>query len=84
MSQPIVDGTSLGLYNKVGWASHEAQTNNQHSVMDQLHQFLPPGSCPIWIPVLTSSDDEQWCVKVSQINHLLSKLLLAMLFLAQP
>ena len=24
-----------------------------------LHQRLPPGSCPVWVPVLTSFSDEQ-------------------------
>ena len=34
-----------------------------------LHQFLPPSSCPVWVPVLISFRDEQWCG--SQMNHFL-------------
>ena len=41
-----------------------------------LHQFLPPGSCPVWIPVLTSFDDEQQCVNVRWINSFIPNLLL--------
>ena len=26
-----------------------------------LHQLLPPGSCPVEVPVLTSFSDEQQC-----------------------
>jgi hypothetical protein len=26
-----------------------------------LHQLLPPGSCPVRVPVLTSFGDEQQC-----------------------
>ena len=35
-----------------------------------LHQLLPPGSCPVCVPVLTSFSDGS----VSQINPFLSKL----------
>ena len=37
-----------------------------------LHQLLSPGSCPAWVPVLTSLD-ERWCM--SQTNPLLPRLL---------
>ena len=40
-----------------------------------LHQILPPGSCPVWVPVWTSFDDEQWYGSVSQINPFLPNLL---------
>ena len=41
-----------------------------------LHQLLPLGSCPVWVPVQTSSsDDEQQCGSVSQINPFLPNLL---------
>ena len=41
-----------------------------------LHQFLPPSSCLVWVPVLTSFCNEQKCGSVSWINPLLFNLLL--------
>jgi hypothetical protein len=36
-----------------------------------LHQLLPPSSCPVWVPVLTSFGDEQQCGSVRWINPFL-------------
>jgi hypothetical protein len=38
-----------------------------------LHQPLPLGPCPVWVPVLTYFDNEQGCGSVSQINPSLLK-----------
>lgn len=40
-----------------------------------LHQLLPPGFCPVWIPVLTSFSDKQQCGSVSWINPFFPRLL---------
>jgi hypothetical protein len=40
-----------------------------------LHQLLPPSSCPVSVPVLTSFDDEQEYGSASQINPFLPSLL---------
>lgn len=36
-----------------------------------LHQLLPPGSCPVWVPIMTSFSVEQWWGSVSPINPFL-------------
>ena len=41
-----------------------------------LHQLLPLGSCPVWVPVLTSFSDEQWGIT----KPFLSRLALVMVF----
>jgi hypothetical protein len=46
-----------------------------------LHQFLPPGPCPIWVPALTSFNNEQWCGHLSQINPFLPGLLWSWCFI---
>jgi hypothetical protein len=43
-------------------------TNTPPSMPSTRHQLLPPGSCPVWVPVLTSFHDSLWCASVSQIN----------------
>ena len=40
-----------------------------------LHQLLPPGSCPAWVPVLTSFDHKLWSGSIRQINPFLPELL---------
>lgn len=40
-----------------------------------LHQLLSPDSCPVWISVLTSFDDECWYGSINQINPSLPNLL---------
>lgn len=40
-----------------------------------LHQLLSPCSCPVWVPMLTSFDDEREYGSVSQIIPVLPKLL---------
>jgi hypothetical protein len=45
-----------------------------------LFQFLPPGSCPAFVPVLTSFNDELQFANVSQINPFFPILLLVMVF----
>jgi hypothetical protein len=40
-----------------------------------LYQLLPPGSCPAWVPVLTSFFDGLWCRSTRWINPFLPKLL---------
>lgn len=45
-----------------------------------LHQFLPPGSGSVWVPVQTSFNDGLHCGSGSQINPFLSSLLLDMAF----
>ena len=44
------------------------------------HQPLPPSSYSVWVPVLTSFDDEQCCGCVSQINPFLPQVTLVMVF----
>ena len=39
-----------------------------------LSQLLPPGSCSVWVPVLTFLADKQRYGNVSQINPFLSNL----------
>ena len=39
------------------------------------HQLLSPGSCPVWVPILTSFDDEQRYGSRSQINPFFPMLL---------
>jgi hypothetical protein len=46
-----------------------------------LHQLLPPGSCPVWVPVLTSFSDELWYGSVNQINPFFSKSLWSWYFI---
>ena len=46
------------------------------------HQLLPPGSCPVWVPVLTSFDDEQQYGSISQRNPFLSNLVFSYVFIA--
>jgi hypothetical protein len=41
-----------------------------------LHQLLPPSSCPVWVPGLTSFGDEHQCGSVSWITPFLPSLLL--------
>lgn len=38
-----------------------------------LNQLLPPSPCPVWVPILISFDDGQWCWSISQIKHFFSK-----------
>jgi hypothetical protein len=37
-------------------------------------QLAPLGSCPVWVPVLTSFGEEEWCGSISQINPFLPKI----------
>jgi hypothetical protein len=39
-----------------------------------LHQLLPPGSCPVWVPALAFFSDKQWCGSVNQANPFLPSL----------
>lgn len=45
-----------GLFNKAGQPVEQAMTNKPVSSSPPwlLHQFLTPGSCPAWVPILTS------------------------------
>jgi hypothetical protein len=60
---------SPGFYKKASWTSQVSNT-------PPWHQLLPPGSCPVWVPVLTSFGHEQQCGNVSWINPFLPNLLL--------
>lgn len=44
---------STGLYKKEGWGCQGKEIWQQHHYM-LLHQFLPPGFCPVNVPILTS------------------------------
>ena len=46
-----------------------------------LHQVLPPGSCPVCVPVLTFFNDEQCCGNISQIRIFLPKSLWSWCFI---
>jgi hypothetical protein len=39
-----------------------------------LHHLLPPGPCSVWVPVLTSFNNEQQCGSMSQISSFLPNL----------
>ena len=45
-----------------------------------IYQLLPPGFCPVQVPVLTSFDDELWGGSLSQISPFLCQDALVMLF----
>jgi hypothetical protein len=45
-----------------------------------LHQLLPPGSCPAWVPASIAFDDEPLHRTVSEMNPFLTKLLLVVVF----
>jgi hypothetical protein len=44
-----------------------------------LYQLLPPDSFPVWVPVLTSFDDKEWCGSISKIKCFPSQVALVML-----
>jgi hypothetical protein len=45
-----------------------------------LHQQLPPGSCPVWVPVLNPFTDEQQCGNVTWNQPFLLQVALIMVF----
>jgi hypothetical protein len=52
------------------------KSNPVSSILPQpLHHLLPPGSCPVRVPVLTSFSDRLQCGSVIQINSFLPNLL---------
>ena len=63
----------------MGWgkARLAKQASEQHSSRAQL---LPPASCPVSVPVLTSFDDEQQCGSVLEINPSSPTCFLVMVF----
>ena len=65
---------------KAGWASHKEKVIEQQPPWP-LHQPLPPGSCPAWVPVLTSFNDEQCCGSISLINPFYANLLWSWCFI---
>jgi hypothetical protein len=74
-AQPIVSGAIPGLVvlDSIGQQAEQAKGNKPISSTPPwpLHQLLPPSSCPLWAPVLTSLGDEQQCESVSWINPFL-------------
>jgi len=46
------------FYKEAGCVSLVLQDSKQH-IPGLLHQLLPPGFCPVWVPVLTSFKDKQ-------------------------
>lgn len=62
-------------------AEHEPgkQSSKQHSFVASA-KFLPPDSCPAWVPALAFSQLGLCCGYVSQINSILQNLLLVMAF----
>jgi hypothetical protein len=68
-----------GFYRKAGRANHGEQASKQHPPWP-LHKLLPPGSCHVWVLVLTSFNEELWCGSVSQINPFLPKMLCSWCF----
>jgi hypothetical protein len=67
---------------KKGWENHGKQASKQHPPRAQ-HQLLPLGSCPVWVPVLTSFSDEQQYGGVSQVNPLVPNLVFGHCALSQ-
>ena len=63
------------FYKKASWASQGKHLVNSNPPW-LLHQFLPPGSYPMWVPVLTSFGDKQQWGNVRWINPFLPNLLL--------
>lgn len=73
--------TTLGVYHSglVILAYVRKQTDQAiGSIPWPLHRLLPIGSCLVWVPVLTSVGNEQWCG--SQINPFFPEFLLVTLF----
>ena len=62
-------------YKKAGWANYEEQASKQHPSM--ILGSAPASRTSVWLPVLCSFNDEQWCGSVSQINPSFPKLFLA-------
>jgi hypothetical protein len=58
-AQTIVGGgiPGPGFYKKAGSANCREQAGKQQSSMASVS--APPGSCPVWVPLWTSCDDEQ-------------------------
>ena len=75
LAQPIVGGAIPGLVVLGSIRNHAEQARGRkpHSSMASTSA---PASWPAWIPVLTSSGDEQQCGSVSWINPFLPNLLL--------
>ena len=84
---PSVGGP--GFYKKADCTGQGVQTSKQHPPW-RVIQLLPPASCSVWVLVLTSFKDEQWCRSISQVNPFLPKLLwswrffLTMIILTKP
>ena len=83
--QPIVGGTISGLVVLGSIRKQAEQVRGSKPVSNippwPLHQLLPPGSCPVWVPVLTSFSDELWYGSVNQINPFFSKSLWSWYFI---
>jgi hypothetical protein len=79
-AQPIVAGAIPRLVVLGSIRKQAEQTRGSKLVSSippwPLHQLLPPSSCPVWVPLLTSFDDEQQCGSVSRINFFFPNLLL--------
>lgn len=72
-------GSFLGQQSWVLWESMLSKPWGSRPISSTppwlLHQLLPLGLCPVWVPVLTSFDKEQWYRSVSRVNASLPKLL---------
>ena len=70
-AQPTVGGAIPGLVVLCSIRTRLSSCGKEASKQRlpwSLYQILLSGSCSVWIPVLTSLDDEQWYGGVSQIN----------------
>ena len=68
---------SPGCCKEAGWASYGESKPVSSTPPRPLHQLPPPGSCPVWVPVLISFSDRLWCG--NDISHFLCKVLMIML-----
>ena len=66
------------FYKKADWASHKEQASKQH--LSRVSVSTPTSSSLCWLPVPTSFNDDCWYRNMRQINPLLPKLLLVMVF----
>jgi hypothetical protein len=77
-AQPIVGGVTLELVVLYFIGKQVKQATRSKPVSSSslwlLHQVLPPGSCPFWVPVLASFNDGLQSSSINYINPSLSDL----------
>jgi hypothetical protein len=69
-----------GVYKKAGWTSQGEKAVNYIPPW-LLLPFLPPGSCPAWVPALASLSDGLWLRCAHQTNTFLPKKFLVIMFI---